>query len=51
MQKYLKLCQSLSEQIEQPMPMTAAANEVLKLAKRNGKAENDVNSFGSEARH
>lgn len=41
MQKDLKLTLQLSDSVEQPMPITAAANEVYKHAKRNGYGEHD----------
>lgn len=44
MQKDLRLGLSLSEQIEQAMPITAATNEVFKGAKRSGYAEHDVSA-------
>lgn len=44
MQKDLRLALSLSEQIEQGMPITAATNEVFKHAKRNGYSEHDASA-------
>lgn len=41
MQKDLKLALTLSDTIEQPLPLTATANEVYKHAKRNGYSEHD----------
>lgn len=41
MQKDLKLALTLSDTIEQPLPLTATANEIYKHAKRNGYAEHD----------
>lgn len=41
MQKDLKYALTLSENVEQPLPMAAAANEVFKHAKRSGYAEHD----------
>lgn len=40
-QKDLKLALTLSESVEQPMPLCASANEVYKHAKRQGYAEHD----------
>lgn len=41
MQKDLKYALSMSDQVEQPLPLAAAANEVFKHAKRSGYAEHD----------
>lgn len=41
MQKDLKLALQMSETVEQPLPLTATANEIYKHAKRNGYAEHD----------
>lgn len=44
MQKDLKYALSMSDKYEQPLPMTAAANEVYKHAKRSGYAEHDASA-------
>lgn len=45
LQKDLKLALNMSESYEQPMPMTAAANEVFKSAKRAGYSEHDSSAL------
>lgn len=50
MQKDLNTALNLGHQIEQPLPLTAAANEVFKHAKRLGYAEHDVSAVYIRAR-
>ena len=50
MQKDLKLSLTMSDQLEQPLPLTAAANEVFKHAKRVGYGDHDVSAVYIRAR-
>ena len=50
MQKDLKLSLSMGDQLEQPLPVSAAANEVYKHAKRLGYADHDVSAVYIRAR-
>ncbi|KAK2713172.1 cytokine-like nuclear factor N-PAC isoform X2 [Artemia franciscana] len=50
MQKDLKLALNLGDQLEQPLPVTAAANEVFKHTKRFGYADHDVSAIYLRAR-
>ncbi|XP_023222216.1 putative oxidoreductase GLYR1 homolog [Centruroides sculpturatus] len=50
MQKDLSLALGLGDQLEQPLPLTAAANEVYKHAKRLSYGEHDVSSVYLRAR-
>lgn len=50
MQKDLKLSLSLGDQLEQPLPLAATANEVFKHAKRLGYGEHDVSAVYIRAR-
>ncbi|XP_043188188.1 putative oxidoreductase GLYR1 homolog [Amphibalanus amphitrite] len=50
MQKDLKLSLTMSDQLEQPLPLTAAANEMFKHAKRVGYGDHDVSAVYIRAR-
>ena len=50
MQKDLRLSLSMSDQLEQPLPLAAAANEVYKHAKRLGYGEHDASAVYIRAR-
>jgi len=50
MQKDLKLSLSMGDTLEQPLPLTASANEVFKHAKRLGYGEHDVSAVYIRAR-
>ena len=50
LQKDLNLAMCLSHQLELPLPMTAAANEVFKHAKKNGYGEHDSSAVYIRAR-
>ena len=50
MQKDLKLSLNMGDQLEQPQPLTASANEVFKHAKRLGYGEHDVSAVYIRAR-
>ncbi|XP_037072398.1 putative oxidoreductase GLYR1 homolog [Pollicipes pollicipes] len=50
MQKDLKLSLTMSDQLEQPLPLTASANEVFKHAKRVGYGDHDVSAVYIRAR-
>jgi len=50
MQKDLKLSLNMGDQLEQPLPLTATANEVFKHAKRLGYGEHDVSAVYIRAR-
>lgn len=50
MQKDLRLCMAMSDQLEQPLPLTAAANETFKQAKRVGYGDHDVSAVYIRAR-
>ncbi|KAG8302468.1 putative oxidoreductase glyr1 [Homalodisca vitripennis] len=50
LQKDLKLSLSLGDQLEQPLPLTASANEVFKHAKRLGYGEHDASAVYIRAR-
>jgi len=50
MQKDLKLSLSMADQLEQPLPLTATANEVFKPAKRLGYGEHDTSAVYIRAR-
>jgi len=50
MQKDLKLALNMGDQLEQPLPLTASANEVFKHAKRLGYGEHDVSAVYIRAR-
>lgn len=50
MQKDLKLSLSLGDQLEQPLPLTATANEVFKHAKRLGYGSHDASAVYIRAR-
>lgn len=50
MQKDLKLSLAMGDQLEQPLPVSAAANEVYKHAKRLGYADHDVSAVYIRAR-
>ncbi|KAG8231327.1 hypothetical protein J437_LFUL011720 [Ladona fulva] len=50
LQKDLKLSLCMGDQLEQPLPLTAAANEVFKHAKRLGYGDHDASSVYIRAR-
>lgn len=50
MQKDLKLALNMGDQLEQPLPLAATANEVFKHAKRLGYGEHDVSAVYIRAR-
>lgn len=50
MQKDLKLSLNMGDQLEQPLPLTATANEVFKHAKRLGYGEHDTSAVYIRAR-
>eukprot|EP00096_Caligus_rogercresseyi_P009459 TRINITY_DN321_c0_g1_i1.p1 TRINITY_DN321_c0_g1~~TRINITY_DN321_c0_g1_i1.p1 ORF type:complete len:503 (-),score=196.60 TRINITY_DN321_c0_g1_i1:246-1754(-) len=50
MQKDLKLSLNLGDQLEQPLPLTASANEVFKHAKRLGYGDHDTSAVYIRAR-
>ncbi|XP_066592547.1 cytokine-like nuclear factor N-PAC [Prorops nasuta] len=50
MQKDLRLSLGMSDQLEQPLPLAAAANEVYKHAKRLGYGEHDASAVYIRAR-
>lgn len=50
MQKDLKLTLNMGDQLEQPLPLTASANEVFKHAKRLGYGEHDTSAVYIRAR-
>nr|XP_018899890.1 PREDICTED: putative oxidoreductase GLYR1 homolog [Bemisia tabaci] len=50
LQKDLKLSLNLGDQLEQPLPLTASANEVFKHAKRLGYGEHDASAVYIRAR-
>jgi len=50
MQKDLKLSLNMGDSLEQPLPLTASANEVFKHAKRLGYGEHDVSAVYIRAR-
>ena len=50
LQKDLFLSMNLSQQLELPLPMTAAANEVFKHAKKNGYGDHDSSAVYIRAR-
>lgn len=50
MQKDLRLSLGMSEQLEQPLPLAAATNEIYKHAKRLGYGEYDVSAVYIRAR-
>ncbi len=50
MQKDLKLTLNMADQLEQPLPLTASANEVFKHAKRLGYGEHDTSAVYIRAR-
>jgi len=50
MQKDLKLSLNMGDTLEQPLPLTASANEVFKHAKRLGYGEHDVSAVYIRAR-
>lgn len=50
LQKDLKLSLGLGDQLEQPLPLTASANEVFKHAKRLGYGEHDASAVYIRAR-
>ena len=50
MQKDLKLSLNMGDQLEQPLPLTASANEVFKHAKRLGYGEHDTSAVYIRAR-
>lgn len=50
MQKDLKLALNMGDQLEQPLPLTASANEVFKHAKRLGYGEHDTSAVYIRAR-
>merc|ERR1739849_49989 len=50
MQKDLKLSLNMGDQLEQPLPLTATANEVFKHAKRLGYGEHDTSVVYIRAR-
>ncbi|XP_043485846.1 putative oxidoreductase GLYR1 homolog [Polistes fuscatus] len=50
MQKDLRLSLEMSDQLEQPLPLAAAANEVYKHAKRVGYGEHDASAVYIRAR-
>merc|ERR1719361_1527086 len=50
MQKDLRLSINLGDQLEQPLPLTASANEVFKHAKRLGYGEHDTSAVYIRAR-
>ncbi|XP_040566392.1 cytokine-like nuclear factor N-PAC isoform X1 [Lepeophtheirus salmonis] len=50
MQKDLKLSLNMGDQLEQPLPLTASANEVFKHAKRLGYGDHDTSAVYIRAR-
>lgn len=50
MQKDLRLCLGMSDQLQQPLPLAAAANEVYKHSKRLGYGEHDASAIYIRAR-
>lgn len=50
MQKDLKLSLSMGDQLDQPLPLTASANEVFKHAKRLGYGDHDTSAVYIRAR-
>ncbi|TRY70634.1 hypothetical protein TCAL_17284 [Tigriopus californicus] len=50
MQKDLKLALNMGDQLEQPLPLSASANEVFKHAKRLGYGEHDTSAVYIRAR-
>jgi len=50
LQKDLNMALNLGNQIEQPLPVTASANEVFKHAKRLGYGEHDASAVYIRAR-
>lgn len=50
MQKDLKLALNMAEGLEQPVPITAASNEVYKHAKRLGYGSHDASAVYVRAR-
>ncbi|XP_046394181.1 putative oxidoreductase GLYR1 homolog [Ischnura elegans] len=50
LQKDLKLSLCMGDQLEQPLPLTAATNEVFKHAKRQGYGDHDASSVYIRAR-
>ncbi|KAJ8665299.1 hypothetical protein QAD02_006961 [Eretmocerus hayati] len=50
MQKDLRLSLSMSDELEQPIPLAAAANEIYKHAKRLGYADHDASAVYIRAR-
>lgn len=50
LQKDMKLSITLGDQVEQPLPLTAAANEVFKHAKRLGYGKHDASAIYIRAR-
>lgn len=50
LQKDMKLSIMLGDQVEQPLPLTAAANEVFKHAKRLGYGSHDASAVYIRAR-
>lgn len=50
MQKDLRMSLEMSDQLEQPVPLTATANEVYKHAKRLGYSEHDASAVYIRAR-
>lgn len=50
MQKDLRLSLGMSDQLEQPLPLAAAANEVYKHAKRLGYGKHDASAVYIRAR-
>lgn len=51
MQKDLRLALNLADALNQPMPLTAIANEAYKNARRYGLSESDVSAICYRARH
>lgn len=50
LQKDMKLSIMLGDQVEQPLPLTASANEVFKHAKKLGYGHHDVSAVYIRAR-
>lgn len=51
MQKDLRLALNMADNLNQPMPLTAIANEAYKNARRYGLSESDASAICYRARH
>lgn len=51
MQKDLRLAINMSDNLNNPMPLTTIANEAFKNARRAGLSENDASAIYYRARH